>query len=110
MIRNSEGLLALKYFFDQRTVKEPSSETLLRLAELVLTLNCFSFAGNYYAMGTKMEPSYANLFVGYVEHQFFIQCDLISTVATLTIATALFHPAERNSIVLLLQSILFLQV
>ncbi|CAH3119135.1 unnamed protein product, partial [Pocillopora meandrina] len=35
-----------------------SSETLLRLAELVLTLNCFSFGGNYYkqtngvAMGT----------------------------------------------------------
>ena len=25
---------------------EPSSETLLRLAELVLTLNCFSFGGN----------------------------------------------------------------
>ena len=73
VIPNSEGLQALKHFFDQRTVKEPSSETLLRLAELVLTLNCFSFAGNYYkringvAMGTRMGPSYANLFVGYVE-------------------------------------------
>ena len=81
VIPNSEGLLALKYFFDQRTVEEPSSETLLRLAELVLTLNCFSFAGKYYeqingvAMGTKMGPSYANLFVGYVEHQFFNQYD-----------------------------------
>ena len=81
VIPKSEGLLALKYFFDQRTVKEPSSETLLRLAELVLTLNCFLFAGNYYkqingaAMGTKMGPSYANLFVGYVEHQFFHQYD-----------------------------------
>ena len=31
VIRNSEGLLALKHFFDLRTVKEPSSETLLRL-------------------------------------------------------------------------------
>ena len=41
IIPNGEGLLALKYFFDLRTVKEPSSETLLRLAELVLTLNCF---------------------------------------------------------------------
>ena len=77
VIPNSEGLQALRYFFDQRTVKRPSSETLLRLAELVLTLNCFSFAGNYYkqingvAMGTKMGPSYANFFVGYVEHQFF---------------------------------------
>ena len=51
---------ALKHFFDLRTVKEPSSETLLRLAELVLTLNCFSFADSYYkqingvTMGTKM--------------------------------------------------------
>ena len=79
VIPNCEGLLALKHFFDLRTVKEPSSETLLRLAELVLTLNCFSFAGSYYkqingvAMGTKMGPSYANLFVGYIEHQFFNQ-------------------------------------
>ena len=60
-------------------MKGPSSETLLRLAELVLTLNCFSFADNYYkqingvAMDTKMGPSYANRFVGYIEHQFFNQ-------------------------------------
>ena len=71
VIPNGEGLLALKHFFDLRT--------LLRLAELVLTLNCFSFATSYYkqingvAMGTKMGPSYANLFVGYIEHQFFNQ-------------------------------------
>ena len=48
VIPDDEGLRALKRFFDYRTVKEPSSETLLRLAELVLTLNCFSFGGNYY--------------------------------------------------------------
>ena len=71
--------LIFKHFFDQRTVKEPSSETLLHLSELVLTLNCFSFAGSYYkqingvAMGTRMGTSYSNLFVGYVEHQFFKQ-------------------------------------
>ena len=78
VIPNAEGLLALKHFlFDLRTVEEPSSETLLRLAKLVLTLNCFSFAEIYnkeingVAMGTKMGPSYANLFVGYIEHQVF---------------------------------------
>ena len=110
VIPNSEGLQALKHFFDQRTVKEPSSETLLRLAKLVLTLNCFSVAGNYYkqingvAMGTRMGPSYANLFVGYVEHQFFNQYNgpklygPNSTAATSTTASALFHPAEKNSI------------
>ena len=70
---------AFKHFFHLRTVKEPSSETLLRLAELVLTLNCFSFATSYYkqingvAMGTKMGPSYANLFVGYIEQKVFNQ-------------------------------------
>ena len=79
VIPNDEGLRALKHFFDQHTVREPSSETLLRLTELVLTLNCFSFWGHYYkqtngvAMGTKMGPSYANLFVGFIEHQFFSQ-------------------------------------
>ena len=61
VIPNGEGLLALKHFFDLRRVKEPSSETLLRLAELVLTLNCISFADykqiNGVAMGTKMGPS-----------------------------------------------------
>ena len=54
VIPNSEGLLAPKYFFDQRTVKELSSQTLLRLAELVLTLNCFSFASNYYCLLFRM--------------------------------------------------------
>ena len=44
VIPNGEGLLALKHFFDLRTVKEPRSETLLRLVELLLTRNCFSFA------------------------------------------------------------------
>ena len=79
VIPNGEGILALKHFFDLRTVKELSSETLLRLAEQVLTLNCFSFAENYYnqingvAMDTKMGPNYANLFVGYIELQFFNQ-------------------------------------
>ena len=77
VIRN--GLQALKHFFDHRTVKEPSSETLLRLVELALTLNCFSFHGSYYkqtngvAMGTRMGPSYTNLFAGFIEHQFFSQ-------------------------------------
>ena len=74
-----EGLRALQHFFDLRPVLEPSTPTLLRLAELVLTLNCFSFGDQYFkqtngvAMGTKMGPSYANLFVGYIEHLIFQQ-------------------------------------
>ena len=56
LIPNNEGLQAIKYFFDQRPIKKPSSETLLRLAELVLTLKCFTFGDNDVAMGTKMGP------------------------------------------------------
>ena len=48
VIPNNEGLQALRFFFDQRTIKEPSSETLLCLAELVLTPSCFLFADNHF--------------------------------------------------------------
>ena len=77
VIPNNEGLQALKYSFNQRPIKKPKSETLLRLAELVLTLNCFSLGDIFYkqingvAMGTKMGPSDANLFVGFTENKFF---------------------------------------
>ena len=72
VIPNGEGLLALKHSFDLRTVKEPSSETLLRPAELVLTLNCFSFANSYYKSnqwcghghknGTQLRQSFRMLY------------------------------------------------
>ena len=77
VIPHRDGLEALKFFLNKRTILEPSTTTLIRLAELVLTLNNFSFDGEHYqqisgvAMGTKMGPSYANLFVGYVEQQIF---------------------------------------
>ena len=76
VIPNGEGLLALKHFLIYTQLRNQARKQLLRLAELVLTLNCFSFADscckqiNGVAMGTKMGPSYANLFVGYIEHEF----------------------------------------
>ena len=75
VIPNHRGLQALSYFLDQGTVKEPSTPTLTRLAELVLNLNAFSFNNQHYrqiggvAMGSKMGPNYACLFVGYIEEQ-----------------------------------------
>ena len=72
VIPNGEGLFALTQFFFLYTHR-------FRSAELVLTLNYFSFADSYYkqingvSMGTKMGPSYAYLFVGYIEHKFFNQ-------------------------------------
>jgi len=47
------------------------------LAELVLTLNTFSFDGDYYqqttgvAMGSRFGPNYACLFVGHIEEHIF---------------------------------------
>ena len=65
VIPNDGRLQALAYFLDQRTVKEPSSQTLVRVTELVLTLNGFSFDDQHYhqiggvAMGSRMGPNYA---------------------------------------------------
>ena len=109
VIPNDEGLRASKHFFDQRNVKEPSSETLLRLAELVLTLNCFSEGGNKYkqtkrvAIDTTMGLSYANLLLGFIKHQFFspsytTASNLNSTVATLTTASVLPPLPEKSSL------------
>ena len=77
VIPNNDGLQALKYHLDLRPEQQPPTNTLVRLAELVLNLNCFDFDGNYYqqvggvAMGTKMGPNYACLFVDYVETKMF---------------------------------------
>ena len=48
VIPNDCGLQALTNFLDKRDIKEPSTSTLTRLAELVLTLNSFSFKNEYY--------------------------------------------------------------
>ena len=75
VIPDDGGVQALAYFFDQRTVKEPSTHTLVRLAELVLTLNAFFFDDQHYrqiggvAMGSRMGPNYVCLFVKYIEER-----------------------------------------
>ena len=73
-IPHSDGLLALQFFLDRRTNPLVSTSALLRLAELVLTLNSFQFNDQFFeqisgvAMGTKMGPSYACLFMGHLEY------------------------------------------
>ena len=77
VIPNDDGLRALRFFLEQRTEQSPPTETVIRLAELVLTLNHFEFDSEFYtqirgvSMGTRMGPSYACLFMGFLEHQFF---------------------------------------
>ena len=48
VIPNGDGLLALTHFLNKRQVLQLPTPTLVRLAELVLTLNSFSFNGNFY--------------------------------------------------------------
>ena len=76
-IPHQDGLKALKFFLDKRRVCDPPTPILLRLAELVLNMNSFEFNGNHFhqisgvAMGTKMGPSYACLFMGHLESNIF---------------------------------------
>ena len=73
-IPHSDGLKALKHFLNKRASPDPPTDTLIRLAELVLNKNTFSFRDEVFsqmngvAMGTKMGPSYACLFMGHLEH------------------------------------------
>ena len=75
VIPNNSGLEALAYFLNKRPVLDPPTSTLTRLAELMMTLNAFTFNGDFYqqiggvAMGSKMGPNYASIFVGYVEER-----------------------------------------
>ena len=76
VLPHHDGLRALKFVFGKGPIQEPSTTVFLRLAELVLTLNNFTFDAEHLqqiggvALGTKMAPSY-NLFVGFVEKKIF---------------------------------------
>ena len=77
VIPNDDGLTALKFWLERQDTVPYPIVTVLRLAELVLTLNHFEFNSEHYtqirgvSMGTRMGPSYACLFMGWVEHNFF---------------------------------------
>ena len=61
-------------FLNKRATPDPSTDTLTHLAELVLNKNSFAFCDEVFlqmsgvAMGMKMGPSYACLFMGHLEH------------------------------------------
>ena len=60
----------------------PDCHVMAKLTRLVLELNAFEFNNEYFrqvsgtAMGTKMAPSYANLFMGKLESKFLSECTL----------------------------------
>ena len=118
VIPNNDGLLALRHFLNKRPVQEPPSHTLVRLAELVLTLNSFSFNGDYFqqtgavAMGSRLGPNYACLLVGHVEEQIFNSIperSLTSTNDILTTSQGQLPAAKTNLTALLNLSTTFIQ-
>ena len=74
-IPHKEGLEALKKTLHNEKIPRKKANTILEFSELVLNSNQFKFLGQHYlqmsgtAMGTKMAPSYANLFMGVLEKQ-----------------------------------------
>ncbi|XP_063044279.1 uncharacterized protein LOC134438605 [Engraulis encrasicolus] len=67
------GLQAIKSFLEKRPSNTPTTECLLDLTECVLSYNYFLFGSDFHlqisgvAMGSKMSPSFASLYVGLFE-------------------------------------------
>jgi hypothetical protein len=74
-IPHEDGINACREAWDTRTVKDPPTDALVKLLTLILKCNNFEFNGQHFlqiqgtAMGTKMAPSYANIFMGKLEGQ-----------------------------------------
>ena len=74
-IPHNEGLEACKELLLTRTVEDPPTKFVVTLIRFILTLNYFEFNDTVYhqvsgtAMGTKMAPNYANIFMGHLEKQ-----------------------------------------
>lgn len=67
------GIKAIRHALQTRSQQDPPTFMLLKLAMFVLRCNCFKFNEDFYhqvngtAMGTKMAPNYAILFMAQLE-------------------------------------------
>ena len=77
-ILNDEGIKAVsRYLFRHRDMSlNPTNTSICKLLDLVLKTNNFGFDNKEFlqvggtAMGTKLAPSFANLFMGYFEEEY----------------------------------------
>ena len=80
-IPHDEGLAALRKALDKRTSKSVSTDPLCELTEIVLKNNIFEFNEKTCrqlrgtAIGTKMAPPYAILFLAELEEAFLQTCE-----------------------------------
>lgn len=81
-IPHKDGLEAVEHTLNNAPNLPIPLPVLLELIEMTLTMNTFTFNNTVYhqvqgtAMGTKMAPSYANLFMGHLEHLMLQHADL----------------------------------
>ncbi|XP_059167077.1 uncharacterized protein LOC131949277 [Physella acuta] len=74
-IPHKDGLEAVKHYFTKTPHHKLSTDTIVRLTELVLTCNSLEFDGNFYEqikgvpLGSKMSDSYVSIFMGYLEER-----------------------------------------
>ena len=74
------GEAACRYFLEKSHKKLCVVSTIMKFISLILKFNFFKFGNNFFiqrsgtAMGTKMAPSYANLFMGYLEKDLLMNC------------------------------------
>ena len=76
---HNEGLDAIRRALDKRDNQETPTNLIVDLAELVFRNNNFEFHGKHFlqilgtAIGTKMAPAYANLFMDELERRLISQ-------------------------------------
>ena len=74
-IPNQEGINAVFHLLRRKDRLNPMNHWVLKLLEAVLTKNNFEFNGSHYlqiggtAMGTKVAPAYANIFMDHLERK-----------------------------------------
>ena len=75
-----EGLKAFKENLEKRTDKSIPSEYLIKLLNLVMKCNIFKFNEEFWiqligtSMGTRVAPTYANIFMGRLEKEMLHNC------------------------------------
>ena len=83
-IPNKEGISCIKEILDKtrNRLERPLNSSLVDLLEMVLTKNNFQFNGTQYlqiggtAMGTRVAPTYANLFMSNLEEKLISEHEL----------------------------------
>ena len=79
-IPTSGGMEGCRYFLSSNGRSINVINIVMNFISLILNCNIFRFGNSHYiqkcgtAMGTKMAPSYANLFMGFVEKDLLERC------------------------------------